>query len=186
MIWTKISPDVISLSPNEYFLPYIKGHNNSHVEMFGSPYHYYSIEADIAVKKDILGLFPILDFPFRYDEMVFFICNNWDSWDGQEYGFRFPLHLPSNWITVYAQRPYGGLFFYDIPLHMKDLEEYHHYKITVHRNHGLCVLFEIDDKLVFWFSGRDFNKPFLPVFTNHTRYNEDFGYFMKIRDVMGI
>jgi len=183
--WTHISPEVKRLN-GEYVLPFVKGSEGPvhAVDMFGTPDHYTSLTLELAVKKGWLGVYPIWSYPFLLDEFAVFICNDWTIWRGQEFGIRFPMHLGKNWCTVYAQHPWGSFLWFDVPIYVPNVEDVHGYNLEIRRFDD-CVqaIFRIDGKPKFWFRGKNFNLPFLPVLCAHTRYGEDFGYTMRLKSI---
>ena len=179
MKWTKITPEVTE-TDSVWTLPYIQG--SPHVEMFGTPDYYTSIEFALAVNKDFTGIYPFWRLPFTFDEMVFFLCDDWSSWRGQEVGFRFPLHVGRNWVTIYMQYGIPWMPWFEVPLYVPNLREFHEYRIDLSTwSMFRSATFRIDGRVVMWYAMVDNGKPFLPVLTCHTRYG-DLGYWMKMKE----
>ena len=170
-MWIKISSEVICLSPHSYYLPFMKSVNDGNVDMFWTPNFYTCVEADLTVFKRNLGIHPFWEKPFTFDEIAFFICDNWTTWRGQEFGFRFPMHAPPNIITAYVQNPFGLGLWFEYPIFVADLDAGHNYRIGVTDDLLRCVSFLVDDRVKAILFGRIYPKPFQPVICCHTRYD---------------
>lgn len=193
MNWTKISPEVQG-TDYPYTIPYVHGKGGQAVDMFEQHRDIREIEFQLAVKKDRIS-------EWTFDEIAVFIADEpWEKWDGQELGFRFPMDRGKDEMSFYIQHPWitsykklskiegnvskGLLYltswfekYHTIP----NLDEYHTYKITLYPFWKFkFVIFRIDGKIQYTRFIENRNWSYLTVLTSHSKFDESFGFWLKL------
>ena len=172
MIWTKIDPQVRE-EDGVYVIPYVRGT----VDMFGTPAPYKRISAELAVEKERVS-------SYFFDEQVFFVGDDWSSWMGQEVGYRFPMCYPRDYCSIYTQHPFGAFLWWEWPIKVKNLNEYHVYTIELQK-WGIFKLatFKVDGRVKVAYLLANRGRSYLPVFCSHNHLDKNYDFTMRLKSI---
>jgi len=159
--WQKIDPEVYyDINLDRYIIPLIDRPTCDMISAFTTN----NIKLLLRVKKDHLC-------SEDGNEFAAFLADDIETFQGQEFGFRFRLDRIKNEYSIYAQNWLMDWWF-EFPFRW-DLMNPHTYEVDVYRGLFNIVLYKIDGWLRWILLAENKGKPFNLVLTAHNFSGND-------------